>query len=360
MCRSLPMARTTTSPELRPTRILTTAAVSAPHLFRVLLHAFLHPERRVASAHGVILVGQRRAEEGHDPVAHDLVHGALVAVDSFHHPLEDRIEQLPRLLGIAVGEQLHRALEISEEHGHLLPFAFERALGGQDSLGEVLGGIGPGRGERIRRCAERSGALAAELVLGGIGCATGGADRHESTAHSPQNFMPGGLSCWHRGHRISSLRLASGEGVKGCRELSSGRVADQGQGGIGALVPARDPRVMARSLWSLALPPHAGRERRRSCGDVSPTAFFLQHANLAASCSSRSLLAGVDLIGALDLLTVTNTVLSHHGAGTRIRAGGRCRRARRRHDVAGPSARRRASVCERHGRDRHADCGRLR
>ena len=159
--------------------------VRAPHLFRVLPHAFLHAERREAGPHGVVLVRERRAEEGHDPVAHDLVHGALVAVDSFHHPLEDRIEELPRLLGVAVGEQLHRALEVGEEHGHLLPFAFERALGGQDFLGEVLGGVGLGRGELVRRRAERSGALAAELVLGGIGCATGGADRREWSGAFP-------------------------------------------------------------------------------------------------------------------------------------------------------------------------------
>src|SRR5436309_2475698 len=50
------------------------------------------------------LEGERRAEERHDAIAHHLVHGALVAVDSLHHPLEHRIHQLPSLLGITVGE----------------------------------------------------------------------------------------------------------------------------------------------------------------------------------------------------------------------------------------------------------------
>ena len=135
------MARTTTSPEFSPTRILTRAAVRAPHLLGVALHGLLHPERRVARAHGVVLVGERRAEERHDPVAHHLVDGALVAVDGLHHPLEDGIEELARLLGIAVGEQLHRALEVGEEHGDLLALALERRLGGEDLLGEVLGGV---------------------------------------------------------------------------------------------------------------------------------------------------------------------------------------------------------------------------
>jgi hypothetical protein len=90
----------------------------------------------------VVLVGERGAEERHDPVAHDLVHGALVAVHGFHHPFQHWVEQLARLLGITVGEQLHRALEVGEEHRHLLALALESGLGGEDLLGEVLGGVG--------------------------------------------------------------------------------------------------------------------------------------------------------------------------------------------------------------------------
>jgi hypothetical protein len=41
-------------------------------------------------------------------------------VHRLHHPFEDGVEERARLLGVAVGEQLHRALEIGEEHGHLL------------------------------------------------------------------------------------------------------------------------------------------------------------------------------------------------------------------------------------------------
>ena len=48
-------------------------AVGAEDSLGVLLDGLLHPERRVAGAHGVVLVGERGAEEGHDPVAHDLV-----------------------------------------------------------------------------------------------------------------------------------------------------------------------------------------------------------------------------------------------------------------------------------------------
>ena len=117
-------------------------AVLPSHALGVPLHRLLHPERRIARAHRVVLVRQGRAEERHDPVAHDLVHGALVAVDGLHHVLEHGVEELARLLGIAVGEQLHRALEVGEEDGDLLALAFERGLGGEDLLGEVLGGVG--------------------------------------------------------------------------------------------------------------------------------------------------------------------------------------------------------------------------
>jgi len=93
----------------------------------------------------VVLVRQRRAEQRHDAVAHDLVDGALVAVNGLHHVLKHGIEQLARLLRVTVGEQLHRALQIGEEDRDLLPLALESCLGGQDPLGEVLGGIRLGR-----------------------------------------------------------------------------------------------------------------------------------------------------------------------------------------------------------------------
>jgi hypothetical protein len=129
-------------PGVQPDPDLDDDPVRASHLFRIGLHGLLHPERRVAGSHGVVLVGERRAEEGHDPIAHHLVHGALVAVDRVHHQREEGIENLARLLGIAIGEQLHGAFEIGEEHGDLLALALQCRLGGQDLLSEVLGGIG--------------------------------------------------------------------------------------------------------------------------------------------------------------------------------------------------------------------------
>ncbi len=136
------MARTTTSPELSPTRIWIGTPCERKTPVRVPRDRLLHPERRVAGAHRVVLVGERRAEERHDPVAHHLVDGALVAMDGLHHALEDGVEELARLLGVAVGEQLHRALEVGEEDRDLLALALQGGLRGEDLLGEVLGGVG--------------------------------------------------------------------------------------------------------------------------------------------------------------------------------------------------------------------------
>jgi len=98
--------------------------VTPEHTLGVALHRLLHAEGGVAGAHRVILVRERRTEERHYAVAHHLVHGALVAMDRLHHPFEHGVEDLARLLGIAVGEQFHRALEVREEDRHLLALAF--------------------------------------------------------------------------------------------------------------------------------------------------------------------------------------------------------------------------------------------
>ena len=135
------MDRTTTSPEFRPMRIWT-AAPCAPGLLGVALHRLLHSQRGVAGPDGVVFVGERRPEERHDAVAHHLVDGALVAMDRLHHALQHRVEELPRFLGVAVGEQLHRALEVGEQNGDLLALALQGGLGGEDLLGEVPGRVG--------------------------------------------------------------------------------------------------------------------------------------------------------------------------------------------------------------------------
>ncbi len=61
---------------------------------------------------------------------------ALVAMHGRHHALQHRIEQLPRLLGIAVGQQFHGALEVGKQDRDLLALAFQGTARGQDLLGK--------------------------------------------------------------------------------------------------------------------------------------------------------------------------------------------------------------------------------
>ena len=74
----------------------------------------------------MVLVSEGRAEESHDAVAQDLVHGTLVAMDRFHHLLEHAVQDVTGVFGITIGQQFHGALEVGEEHGDLLALALER------------------------------------------------------------------------------------------------------------------------------------------------------------------------------------------------------------------------------------------
>ncbi len=132
---------------VKPDPDLHVHAVRVARLLRVALHPLLHPERRIARPHGVVLVSEWCTKQRHDPIAHDLVDGALVTMNRLHHVLEDGVEQLAGFLRVAVCEQFHRALEVGEEDCDLLTLAFQGGLGDQDLLGEVLGRVGLGRGE---------------------------------------------------------------------------------------------------------------------------------------------------------------------------------------------------------------------
>jgi hypothetical protein len=167
----------------------------------------------------MVLVSERRAEEGHDPVAHDLVDRTFVAMDGLHHPLENRIEQLSRFFRIALGEQPRRAFQVREEHCHEFALALQGGLGGENLLGEVLGGVDVGRLEPRRGdLGQRGGTLAAELVLQRIISAAGRADSRQGEGAlaaelhdgvvlglAPGTLHPGGLlsAAW----RLGSCRL---------------------------------------------------------------------------------------------------------------------------------------------------------
>ena len=139
--------------------------LAASQLVGIAGDSLLHAQCRVASADRVVLMRQRRTEQRHDAVAHHLVDRSLVVMHRFHHPLENRIQNLPCLLGIAIREQLHRALQVGEQHRHLLALAFERGLRQENFFGEVLGGEALWSVQRLGSCglADGVGALGTEF-----------------------------------------------------------------------------------------------------------------------------------------------------------------------------------------------------
>src|SRR5256885_11756199 len=106
-----------------------------------------------------------------------------------------------------IREQLHRALEVGEEHGHLLALAFQRSLRGKDAFGEMLGRIGLRRsGGPYSRGARGhwSPAPAAELFTAFVQESAGWArqrDREPTLAAqaAPDTVLSGAARALHRG-----------------------------------------------------------------------------------------------------------------------------------------------------------------
>ena len=156
------MARTTTPPELRPMRICTSIPCVAAGP-RYTGDRRLHGERRIARPHRVVFMGDRRPKQRHDPIAHDLIDGAFIAVHGRHHVLQDGVENRPGVFGVALGQQLHGAFEIRKQHGHLLALAFEGGAGGEDLVGQVWWRVGERRLRRwCKGCGDGGGRRAGE------------------------------------------------------------------------------------------------------------------------------------------------------------------------------------------------------
>ncbi len=97
--------------------------VLAAQLRRVLGDVVEHPQRREAGAPGVVLVGDRGAEDGHDPVAGEFVDGALEAAHLVGEDREEALHDPAPLLRVVLLGQVHRALDVGEEHRDLLALA---------------------------------------------------------------------------------------------------------------------------------------------------------------------------------------------------------------------------------------------
>ncbi len=80
-------------------------ALLQPKPVTVTLHRFLHAQRGVQGALGVVLMGDGRAEQRQDPVAQRLGHIALVVMHGLHHQFDDRRDQAVSVFRVAVVDQ---------------------------------------------------------------------------------------------------------------------------------------------------------------------------------------------------------------------------------------------------------------
>jgi hypothetical protein len=130
----------------------------------------------------LVLVGDRRAEEGHDAVARELIDRALVAMHGAGEELEAAVHDRVDDLGIEALRQRAEPHDIGEEHRDLLALALEGSLGREDLLGEMPWRISVRRGEawggRVGR-RQRLSAAPAELPPEWNGGAAGRAAQFE-------------------------------------------------------------------------------------------------------------------------------------------------------------------------------------
>ncbi len=120
--------------------------VLALHLARVAAELPLQEQRGVTGALRVVLVGDGRAEQRHDPVARVLVHRALVAVHPVGQDREEAVEDAMPRFEIDLRGELHRALHVREHHRDRLAFALDRRPAREHLLRQVARRVLDGRG----------------------------------------------------------------------------------------------------------------------------------------------------------------------------------------------------------------------
>jgi hypothetical protein len=104
----------------------------APHLVTVAAQRGLHGERCIAGPNGVVFMCDGGTEERHNAITHHLIDRPFVAVYGLHHAFEHRVEDRPGVFRVVVGQKLHGAFEIREQHGNLLALACQAQTGLQD------------------------------------------------------------------------------------------------------------------------------------------------------------------------------------------------------------------------------------
>ena len=113
----------------------------ALQLALIVLEGTLDSERGAHSPLRMVLVRDRRAEERHDAVTGELVHRAFVPVHLGQHDLERARHQRVHVLGVESGRERGEPRDVHKQDGDLLTLAREGRFGGEDAVGEMLGGV---------------------------------------------------------------------------------------------------------------------------------------------------------------------------------------------------------------------------
>jgi hypothetical protein len=154
----------------------------------------------------MVFVGNRRTEQRENAVTGGLHDVSVVSMDRFNHQLQGRIYDCPRLFGIEAFHHLGRALDIGEERGYRLAFAFDNGgicRFGYDRNLPLLNGD---RGDWAVAIPVTSTAPQSpqKRLLDGLSAPHFGQRFANDAPQSPQNFLPAGLSLPHFEQRIYS------------------------------------------------------------------------------------------------------------------------------------------------------------
>jgi hypothetical protein len=77
----------------------------------------------VAGPAGVVLLGHRRPEQGHDPVAGELVHRPAIFPDPLGQDRHEPAHDLGPHLGVEALLQVHRPGHVGEQDGDVFAFS---------------------------------------------------------------------------------------------------------------------------------------------------------------------------------------------------------------------------------------------
>ena len=231
----------------------------APHVFGERAELARQIQGGRTGALGVVLVGDRGAEERHDAVAGVLVDGPLVSVNAARKDPEQAIEQAMPFLGIDALRELHRAHDVGEEDGDQLALAPERALGRKNLLDEMPRRVGARLAGDGRRREVRATIVAEPRAGGVLVSAEWAVTGPLPILAHPRVSRAGPTSCSRAGcahagrvdgvsarGSTSSPHRAVGEVVAFVRGAAGGSVTVRGVSELQAIEP--DPQVGLVSL----------------------------------------------------------------------------------------------------------------